>query len=538
MRLFRALLRLLSHVAIRQVAVGIGLAMTAASQAWAGVAVSLTAPSASQVYPPGGNIALTATASASGGYSVSKVEFFRGATLIGTDTTAPYSFSWNNVPAGNYAVTAKATAVKSGSPNQTATSAVTSVRVTVPPTVSLVSPTEGSVFPFPGGTVTLQATASDSDGTIVRVDFEILGPLGETQVISVNQPPYTAVWEPFPTVWIFPHPFNVTAFATDNHGAFTASGPVAIWIDDNEPPSVSITSPASNATFNAPASIPLQAQATDSDGTISSVAFYHGTTLITTLTAPPYSFNWIGVAQGAYSVTARAADNLGTVTTSAPVSITVNAPVPPTVFGQMPKDVTLPGSSLPFISAQYSSVGSAIDLDSVQLRLNGQVVAATAVPSGVFYQVTQPLAVATHSVSITAANQAGASTTDSWSFTVDDPAPNFYSETPRDVFVADRRPRIRVLLSGFNIVPASVRIEVDNADVTSLAEVATDRIVFTPVDPLGDGLHQVSVSATDGRGAIAGKQWTFTVELPPPPSTTEDGTRTVREVVPEVRVLP
>ena len=51
---------------------------------------------------------LAATASDPDG-TVSKVEFFNGATKLGEDTTAPYSFTWNSVTAGNYTLTARAT---------------------------------------------------------------------------------------------------------------------------------------------------------------------------------------------------------------------------------------------------------------------------------------------------------------------------------------------------------------------------------------------------------------------------------------------
>jgi predicted phage tail protein len=53
-------------------------------------------------------VTVSATASDSDG-TISKVEFYAGATLIGTDTTAPYSVSWSNVAAGGYTLTAKAT---------------------------------------------------------------------------------------------------------------------------------------------------------------------------------------------------------------------------------------------------------------------------------------------------------------------------------------------------------------------------------------------------------------------------------------------
>jgi predicted phage tail protein len=36
------------------------------------------------------------------------VDFYQGTTLIGSDTTSPYSISWNNVPAGTYSLTARA----------------------------------------------------------------------------------------------------------------------------------------------------------------------------------------------------------------------------------------------------------------------------------------------------------------------------------------------------------------------------------------------------------------------------------------------
>ncbi|HZG54317.1 MAG TPA: Ig-like domain-containing protein, partial [Pyrinomonadaceae bacterium] len=39
---------------------------------------------------------------------VTRVEFYNGATLLGTDTAAPFSFDWSNVAAGTYTVTARA----------------------------------------------------------------------------------------------------------------------------------------------------------------------------------------------------------------------------------------------------------------------------------------------------------------------------------------------------------------------------------------------------------------------------------------------
>ncbi|HZM33818.1 MAG TPA: RHS repeat-associated core domain-containing protein [Burkholderiales bacterium] len=112
---------------------GVGAALLLAAPAWAQVSVSLSAPTEGSVHLPGANLTLSATASASSGYTLSQVEFFHGTTLIGTDTSAPYSITWSSVPQGNYTLTAKATAIKKNQPPLTATSTPVSISVTPPP---------------------------------------------------------------------------------------------------------------------------------------------------------------------------------------------------------------------------------------------------------------------------------------------------------------------------------------------------------------------------------------------------------------------
>jgi hypothetical protein len=96
----------------------------------------------------------------------------------------------------------------------------------------------------------------------------------------------------------------------------------------NVPPAASITSPANGATFTAPATINISADASDADGSVAQVDFYNGATLLATDTTAPYSFQWSGVAVGSYTLAAKATDNLGASTASAPVAVTVNAGVP------------------------------------------------------------------------------------------------------------------------------------------------------------------------------------------------------------------
>jgi len=70
--------------------------------------VALTSPANNANFSAGGNITLTATANDLDG-TVSKVEFFEGATKVGEDGTSPYTFNWTDVPAGFYVLSARAT---------------------------------------------------------------------------------------------------------------------------------------------------------------------------------------------------------------------------------------------------------------------------------------------------------------------------------------------------------------------------------------------------------------------------------------------
>jgi len=71
------------------------------------VSVNITSPANNATFTENANINITANASAGSG-SIVKVEFFRDNIKLGEDLTTPYSFSWNNVPAGSYSLNARA----------------------------------------------------------------------------------------------------------------------------------------------------------------------------------------------------------------------------------------------------------------------------------------------------------------------------------------------------------------------------------------------------------------------------------------------
>lgn len=97
----------------------------------------------------------------------------------------------------------------------------------------------------------------------------------------------------------------------------------------NAPPSVTLSAPAHNSTFTAPATITVAASASDSDGNVARVDFYAGASLIGSDTTSGYQVSWTNVPAGTYTLTARATDNEGAATTSGAVTVTVGSAPPP-----------------------------------------------------------------------------------------------------------------------------------------------------------------------------------------------------------------
>jgi chitinase len=242
--------------------------------------VNITSPANNATFTSPANVTITASASDADG-SVTKVEFYNGGAKLGEATASPYSYTWSNVANGTYTFTAKAT------DNGGAVSTSAAVTITV-----------GTG----GGTGCNGIEAWTATGVY----------LSGKQVVYNNKI-YEARW------W------------TQNEQPDLNLGDGKVWkyISDcngggtNIAPVVTLTSPASGATFSAPATVTISATASDADGTVSKVGFYNGGALLNEVTAAPYSYTWSNVAAGTYNITAKATDNSGAVTTSTAATITV-----------------------------------------------------------------------------------------------------------------------------------------------------------------------------------------------------------------------
>ncbi len=194
-----------------------------------------------------------------------------------------------------------------------------------PPTISWLAPANNATFTTPVN-ITLSVSAGDVDGTVSKVSFF----RGNTKLGDVNPPlsgsTYTYVWNNVPA-----GSYTLKAVAYDNKGDSTTTPTRSIIVNDpaNIPPQVSITKPANNAQFVAPAQINLEANASDPDGNVTTVQYFHGgSNSIGQATTGPYAVTWNSVAAGTYSLTARATDNRGGSANSPAITISVTLPAP------------------------------------------------------------------------------------------------------------------------------------------------------------------------------------------------------------------
>ncbi len=198
----------------------------------------------------------------------------------------------------------------------------TNYNVAVNPIVAFTNITEGQVF-AQGYDLTPNVSATHSSG-ITGVKFYLDNVMLREETLA-----------PFDWGWSTPADDALAALSAGNHTlkavATSTIGTIAektvnINIQAiNSAPTVSITTPATGTAVTYGATITMNATAADAaPGTVTSVSFYDGTTLLGADTSSPYSYTWLGATIGNHTITAKATDNNNTTTTSTAITVTVN----------------------------------------------------------------------------------------------------------------------------------------------------------------------------------------------------------------------
>jgi hypothetical protein len=162
----------------------------------------------------------------------------------------------------------------------------------------------------------------------------------------------------------------------------------------NSPPAVILIAPADGAVFTAPTNILLSASASDLDGLVSKVEFFQGTTKLGETNNTPYQYTWTNVPAGLYSLTAKATDDSGTIKTSTPAAIRVNAPTLSATYNSnqiVIKWATAPGSySFQVTDSLIPPVTWTIAPETPVVNAQETTVTITPGPGNKFYRLRSP----------------------------------------------------------------------------------------------------------------------------------------------------
>ncbi|MDD2309698.1 MAG: Ig-like domain-containing protein [Desulfuromonadaceae bacterium] len=267
------------------------------------------------------------------------------ATLTGLDPNRTYYF----------AVTAyNATGTQSSYSN------IVSVAEATPPTISITAPAANTTI---SGTVSVTASATDNVG-VTKVEYYLNGTLKTTDTST----PYVYSLN---TTSLASGTYMLMAKAYDAAGNVGQSSNVSVTVvNDTTAPTVSLTTPANNATVSGTTTI--TASASDNVG-VSKVEFYRSGTLLYAANVAPFSYAWntATVTNGSYTLTAKAYDNTGNVATSANVVVTVNNVVADVTAPVV--SVTAPATGAT-VSGTVSVAASASDnsgVSKVEFYVNG-----------------------------------------------------------------------------------------------------------------------------------------------------------------------
>lgn len=251
--------------------------------------VSITAPANNSSACMGSSTTISATTTISSG-SISKVDFYDGNTLLGTDNSSPYSYVWNNPSAGAHTLRAISTSAL----NVASTAATVSVTIASPTVIEPYMQINGAAWGA-------QASALICEGTPLAI-----GP----------HPTESAGW-----TWTGPNNFTATTreiqfakVASNQGGEYTVSyknasgcsSSVKIPVTVNATPKTTLTTPVNNSTVLG-ATVSISANVVGAG--ISNVQFYNGTTLLGQDASSPYNYTWNNVNPGSYTLYAKATTN-------------------------------------------------------------------------------------------------------------------------------------------------------------------------------------------------------------------------------------
>lgn len=152
--------------------------------------ITIAEPTSKGYFLPNEDIVVTAV-TANEQSDITQVELLMGGQTLAVITEPPYTATVPSVLHGIYTFEAIATDGNGDTWISPRVAATVADHVNNPPSVSMTAPLDGTIVYVEGRTVTLAADASDSDGSIARVEFFLNG----ASVGVDTSAPYSIIWE-------------------------------------------------------------------------------------------------------------------------------------------------------------------------------------------------------------------------------------------------------------------------------------------------------------------------------------------------------
>ncbi|TAK58376.1 MAG: DUF11 domain-containing protein, partial [Bacteroidetes bacterium] len=359
---------------------------------------------------------------------------------------------------------------------------------TTPPTVNVVTPTNGSTVT--DNTPTYTGTTDPNTQVIVSVDGTPID-----TVLSDGSGNWTTT-QPTP---LTDGPHSVTGTVSDALGN-TATDTNNFNVDSTPPP-IDVVTPAVGSTTND--NTPSITGTTDPNTTV--YVLMDGVPIDTVVSDG--SGNWSTVqptplSDGPHTVTGIAVDSVGNTATDANPFIVDT--VPPTIFVDTPPENSTTNDNTP------SYTGRTEPLLTVIVSVDGTPIDTVVADENGDWSTTQPtpLSNGSHSVTGTVTDPAGNTATDTNPFTVNTSAPSVDVVTPTNgSTISDNTPTI----SGTTNPNLTVIVSIDGVPLDTVVANGLGNWSAQVVTPLTDGLHTASALATDTLGQTATDANVFTI---------------------------
>ena len=392
-----------------------------------------------------------------------------------------------------------------------ASAASTFIVDTTAPSITIISPANAS------STNEQTPEVSGTTGAGVAVTVEFIDDTGQVVLTTQATVQPSGDWSATPGALLQDGTYTVRATADDGLGN-TASDAITVTID-TVAPAVAIEAPVDGEILGDP-SPPIEGTSEPGVQVVLEVRDVNDMIVLSDMISADANGAWsttpaTPLADGDYTATATATDAAGNFSEDS-VGFTIDT-TPPSVSIDVPqdgavsdmRDVTVAGTTEP--GAQVAVEIADADGNVIQTT------EVTADDMGDWSVDTEmPLTDGDYTATATATDEAGNSSSQTSTFSIDSEDPNLSIQSPQpDEVLAESQPTIQ----GTSDPDATITIVVDGGEPV---EVTTDDMgnwSYTPEDPLADGEHTVEVTATRPNGRESSASVSFVVDTTAPEVT-------------------